>query len=170
MRGTRSTHGGWSGRGPDDGARGARGAMMVKGWIAGAVIALAALVGGCGAGDRADPAATVTRTHSAPAPSASRARPEPAPAPGAQWSYRLLVRRLAGRSLAMPHGRVRVDPALLICSGRGRPVSRGGARRWSRYTCTQTTFRHGVDRDVTFDIRILGPRRLKITSRRYGPA
>jgi hypothetical protein len=48
-------------------------------------------------------------------------------------------------------------------------VSRGATRRWSRYTCTQTMFRGGVDRDLTFDVQILSPGQLKITSRRYGP-
>jgi hypothetical protein len=69
----------------------------------------------------------------------------------------------------MPHGRVRVDPSLLVCSGRGPARRRGGTRRWSRYTCTQTGFRGGVDRDITFDVVIVGPSRLAIGDKRYGP-
>jgi hypothetical protein len=55
-------------------------------------------------------------------------------------------------------------------NGRGASVGGGSARRWGRYTCTQTLFQGDVDRgDVTFDVTILSATQLKITASRYGP-
>jgi hypothetical protein len=79
------------------------------------------------------------------------------------------VARLAGRTLALPKGPVRLNGALLECAGDGAPRQTGSTRRWSRYTCTQTLFRGGVDRDVTFDVAILNSKQLRISSQRYGP-
>jgi hypothetical protein len=133
--------------------------------VAGNVVALGALLAGCGGGDGSDSHAQESTPQSAP----PRSTPAPAPRPGARWSYTQLVRHLAGRRLAMPHGTVRVDPSLLVCNGRGPALRRGGTRRWSRYTCTQTGFRGGVDRDITFDVVIVSPSRLAIGDQRYGP-
>jgi hypothetical protein len=69
----------------------------------------------------------------------------------------------------MGHTRVRLDSALLACNGGGTPIATGRVRRWSSYTCTQTLFHGGVDRDVTFDVEILSKTRLKISSPRPGP-
>ncbi|MFL5859468.1 MAG: hypothetical protein ACJ780_01620 [Solirubrobacteraceae bacterium] len=55
------------------------------------------------------------------------------------------------------------------CNGEGRPMQTGATRSWSRYTCTQTLWQNGMDRDFTFDVTILSPTRLRITSARYGP-
>jgi hypothetical protein len=79
-----------------------------------------------------------------------------------------LVARLAGRTLVLPGGPVRLDGTLLECVGTGAPRTVGSTRRWSRYTCTQTLFRGGVDRDVTFDVAILNVTQLRISSQRYG--
>ena len=91
------------------------------------------------------------------------------PPVGAYWPYEKLVESLAGRTLALPRGPVHLDGALLECNGEGAPVMTGTTRGWSRYTCTQTLFRNGMDRDVTFDVTILSATRLSITSPRYGP-
>lgn len=63
---------------------------------------------------------------------------------------------------------VRLDSALLECNGEGAPRQTGSARGWSRYTCTQTVFQNGVDRDVTFDVAILSATDLRIVFPRSG--
>jgi hypothetical protein len=55
------------------------------------------------------------------------------------------------------------------CNGDGAPLKTGATRRWSRYTCTQTLFQGGADRDVTFDVVISNATQMSITSPRYGP-
>lgn len=138
-----------------------------------ASLALAALLAGCGGGDRA-------KRSTATAPRAPLPPPVATPPPtttnnsgrasaGSSWSYAKLVASLSGRTLALPGGRVRLDGSLLVCNGRGASVAGGSARRWGRYTCTQTLFQGGVDRDVTFDVAILTAAQLKITAPRYGP-
>jgi hypothetical protein len=145
----------------------AREAVGCRGPVAIGIV-VAALLAGCGGSDQAG--SRPERSTAAPKPeSRTGTTPAPPPTPGSRWSYSKLVRKLAGRTLTMPHGRIRLDRGLLECNGRGAPVRRGGTRRWSRYTCTQTSFRGGVDRDITFDVVIRGPSRLEITSERYGP-
>lgn len=92
----------------------------------------------------------------------------PQPSATAYWSYPKLLRRLTGRTLALPTGSVRLDGALLECNGDGAPVKHGTARAWGRYTCTQTLFQGGVDRDVTFDVVIVSDTQMKVVSPRYG--
>jgi hypothetical protein len=91
------------------------------------------------------------------------------PVAGAYWPYEKLVGQLAGRTVSLPRGTVRLQSTLLECNGDGAPVNTGTTRRWSRYTCTQTLFQNGVDRDVTFEVTILSATGLTITSARYGP-
>ena len=91
------------------------------------------------------------------------------PATGAYWPYAKLIGGLTGRTLTLPRGPVHLNGALIECNGEGAPIKAGPTRRWSRYTCTQTLFQNGVDRDVTFDVTILSTTRLSITSPRYGP-
>jgi hypothetical protein len=64
---------------------------------------------------------------------------------------------------------VRLDPSLLECNGEGPALKSGPTRAWSRYTCTQTLFREGVDHDVTFDVVIVSATALRIESPRNGP-
>jgi len=54
---------------------------------------------------------------------------------------------------------VRVDATTTLCSGLGAPVVRSGVHRWSAFYCTFTTFRGGIDRDLDFRVRLVGPRR-----------
>lgn len=133
---------------------------------------VALLLAGCGGGQGAQPSATKAQTRS----SASRSATSPAStasttrssAAGAYWRYDKVVARLAGRTLMLPRGPVRLDPTLLECAGVGKPLKTGPIRRWSRYSCTQTLFKGGVDRDVTFEVEILNATRLTISSERYG--
>jgi hypothetical protein len=85
------------------------------------------------------------------------------------WPYRTLISRIAGKPVTLPDRRIRVDPDLVICSGEGRPIRRGGVRRWKHFTCTQTLFSKGVGRDVTFRVHVLNRVRSLITNARYGP-
>jgi hypothetical protein len=89
--------------------------------------------------------------------------------PVAYWPYEKLVGHLAGRSLPLARGVLHLQSALLECNGDGTPVKTGTTRRWSRYTCTQTLFQNGADRDVTFDVTILSANQLSIGAPRYGP-
>jgi hypothetical protein len=125
---------------------------------------LTLLLGSCGGGSKH------SKSH-APAGSSSSAATNSSPSPSAAafWPYTKLIRMLAGRTLVLPRGQVRLDPALLECNGQGSPLPGALRRSWARYTCTQTTFRGGVDRDVTFDVLILTGTQLKITAPRYGP-
>jgi hypothetical protein len=91
-----------------------------------------------------------------------------APVAGAYWPYRKLVASLAGRTLVLPSGSVRLDASLLECNGEGSPVKDGRSREWSRYICTQTLFRGGVDRDVTFAVAIRNGSEVRIISPHYG--
>jgi hypothetical protein len=61
-----------------------------------------------------------------------------------------------------------LDGALLECNGEGRPAASGRTREWSRYTCTQTLFQGGADRDVTFAVAIQDASDLRIISPHYG--
>jgi hypothetical protein len=137
-------------------------------------LAPAALLVACGGGHRAQSSTSATAARSSISASATSATtPAPSatpPSAGAHWPYNKVVASLAGRTLVLPRGQIRVDPALVTCNGRGATVQIGPTRGWSRYTCTQTLFQGGVDRDVTFDVVILSATQLKISSARYGPS
>jgi hypothetical protein len=148
-----------------------------------AALAVAALLVGCGGGQKAKPsaggahersAASSTATPSATAPAttatttATRTATTPTPPPvAAYWPFEKLVARLAGRTLALPRGPVRLDGALLECNGEGTPARTTRPAGWSRYTCTQM-FGPGGDQDVTFDVVIESATQMRIVSPRYG--
>lgn len=140
----------------------------------GVALALAALLVACGGGHKAKSSTSATAARSpisARATSATTTTPGATPpSAGAYWPYNKVVASLAGQTLVLPGGQIRVDPALVTCNGQGATVQVGPTRGWSRYTCTQTLFKGGVDRDVTFDVVILGATQLKIASARYGPS
>jgi hypothetical protein len=119
--------------------------------------------GGSDSGQRAAPGSSAPRTETG-----QRARSEGGTAHGS-WSYAQLIRRLDGEAVTLDGNRVSLDPGLLTCNGEGPGSPAGGGRRWSRFTCTQTTFRGGVDRDITFEVVVLGDRRFQVTNARYGP-
>ena len=85
------------------------------------------------------------------------------------WPYRTLIARIDGKLVRLPDRRIRVNRDLVICSGEGTPIRRGGVRRWKHFTCTQTLFRGGVDRDITFRVHVLDRTHCLITNARYGP-
>jgi hypothetical protein len=86
------------------------------------------------------------------------------------WSYAALIDRISGTRVRMPNRRVRIQRALVICNGEGKPLRRAGVRRWKHFTCTETLFNpRGVDRDITFRVHVLGRTRFLITNVRYGP-
>jgi hypothetical protein len=104
-----------------------------------------------------------------PATSPSTAATNPTPSAGAYWPYAKLVARLAGRTVTVSNATVRLDASLVECNGDGPPRPNGSTREWSRYTCTQTIFQGGGDRDLTFDVVISSPTQLRISSARSGP-
>jgi hypothetical protein len=131
------------------------------------VLALVVLLAGCGGGGTTT---QTTGTGLGPPPSTtSKLSPTPTFAQQPAWPYAKLVASLSGRTLVVGHATVRLDPALLVCNGGGAPVLSGGARRWRSYTCTQTLFQGGADRDVTFDVEIVSKSQLRIVAPRYGP-
>ena len=85
------------------------------------------------------------------------------------WPYAKLIDRIDGARVRLPNGRARVAAHLVICNGEGRSVVRGRVRRWKHFTCTQTLFRGGVGRDITFRVHVRGQTRFTITHARYGP-
>ena len=100
---------------------------------------------------------------------AGAAPPAPAHPTRWHWPYAKLIKRIDNARIPLPNGRARVAAQLVICNGEGRGVVRRGVRRWRHFTCTQTLFRGGVDRDVTFRVHVRGETRFTITHGRYGP-
>jgi hypothetical protein len=99
-------------------------------------------------------------------PAAQDGRESPSGA-GASWSYDTLLRSIAGEAVRAGRRNVRVEPDLVACSGHGRAVGRPA--RWTRFTCTQATFRRGIGEDITFEVLVLGERRWRIVNARVGP-
>jgi hypothetical protein len=156
---------GWRGAHPRLGPRSLAGRLLAATFVASVALT------GCGGGHAAKPSTgnvQATSSSSRPATSTVTATGTTPPAAEAYWPYNKLVARLDGRTLPFPNEPVRLDDTLLECAGHGPSRRIGVMRRWSRYTCTQTLFRGGVDRDVTFDVTILNATQLRISSERYG--
>ena len=143
--------------------------------LAGRTVAAAVtltLLAGCGGGHASEPStggAQAQSSTSRPATTAATSvTPAARPRADAYWPYQKLVASLSGRTLALPRGRVRLDGALLECSGDGARLRNGGMTGWQRYTCTQTLFQGGVDHDITFDVGILNAQQMRIVSVRSG--
>jgi hypothetical protein len=63
---------------------------------------------------------------------------------------------------------VRIDSDTTLCSGEGRSIRRAGARRWTRFVCTFTTFtKGGADRDLEFRVFVTGRNRYAIRDARW---
>ena len=104
---------------------------------------------------------------------ASSAAPAAAEASAApRWTLAAVLSRIDGAKVIVGRWSGRVDASSTLCSGDGRGALWAGRRHWSRFTCTWTVFdRHGaVDRDVTFRVYVLSPRRFAVASGRFGPA
>jgi len=138
---------------------------------------VAALLVGCGgghqttslAGTTSRPASSATSPATSATTSATTTATSATPPPAdAYWPFEKLVARLAGRTLVLSRGPVRLDVALLECNGEGTRVRSRRTAGWSRYTCTQTLLGRGGDEDVTFDVVIENATQLRIVSPRYG--
>jgi hypothetical protein len=77
-------------------------------------------------------------------PQATSTPSPPRAGSGAAWTEAKLVRRLAGRRIAVGEKEIRVDASTLTCGGTGRPAGRrGGEPTWRRFRCVQPTFPPG---------------------------
>jgi hypothetical protein len=99
-----------------------------------------------------------------PTPSPGRA----ASGPVTTWTHATVLRRIAGRRVAVAGNTVRIDPATVTCGGIGAPVRRDGRREWSRFRCVQPTFPPGsvVGPDAIFTVHPAGSRRFTVTDTR----
>jgi hypothetical protein len=84
------------------------------------------------------------------------------------WPMAKVMRSIDGARVRVGTRVVRIDTETTLCAGEGRSVRRRGIRRWSRFACTFTTFtRQGVDRDLDFQVRVVGRRRFVIYHARW---
>jgi hypothetical protein len=89
--------------------------------------------------------------------------PAAVPASTAYWPLAKAMRMLDGTRVRVGSRVVRIRSETTLCAGEGASIRRRGVRRWSRFTCTYTTFtRQGLDRDLDFRIRVTGARRFTI--------
>jgi hypothetical protein len=73
------------------------------------------------------------------------------------WSMAKVMRSIDGVRVRVGTRVVRIEGETTLCSGRGLSIRRAGVRRWTRFSCTFTTFTsRGVGRDVEFRVRVLG--------------
>jgi hypothetical protein len=91
-----------------------------------------------------------------------------APAAGATlrwyWPMAKVMRLIDDTRIRVGTRAVRIHSETTLCSGERPSVRRQGIRRWSRFSCTFTTFtRQGLDRDLDFRVRVVGRRRFVIT-------
>ncbi len=97
------------------------------------------------------------------------AAPAPAHSTRTSWSYAALMQKMDGVTVRLAGRRFRVRSEFVICNGEGRAVRRAGVRRWKHFTCTQTLFRGGLGRDMTWRVHVLGRKRFRISDARWGP-
>lgn len=87
---------------------------------------------------------------------------------GAYWPHVKVMREVDGARVRVGTRTVRVDAETTLCSGEGRGILRRGARTWTHFRCTFTTFTpRGVGPDVEFRVHVLDARRMAITSARW---
>jgi hypothetical protein len=88
---------------------------------------------------------------------------------GAAWTKDELLRRLAGRRVAIGDRTIRVDASTVTCGGTGRPAGRRGGRpTWRRFRCIQPTFPAGsvAGPDAIFVAAPVDRAQLRVTDRR----
>jgi hypothetical protein len=89
---------------------------------------------------------------------------EPAPS----WPLPRLMAAIDGKRVIAAGRSIRIETESTLCGGEGRSVRSGGVRRWSRFACTYTTFgARGIERDLEFHVRVVGPRRIAVTAARW---
>jgi hypothetical protein len=150
--------------------------------LAAAALGLVAVVVLAWGGSIADDPPSPPRSSPPPPEQAGRSAAPPAPPPtslerparaspraeGVHWPMGKLMRTLDGSRIRIGTTVVRVEADTTLCSGENTPERRNGARSWTRFRCTFTTFVRGVpDRDVEFRVRPVGPRRLSVTGARW---
>jgi hypothetical protein len=110
------------------------------------------------------------------APKHRPAKPTPTPSPAqtaegpvTTWTHATVLRRIAGRRIAVAGKSVRIDPATVTCGGIGAPVRRNGHREWARFRCLQPTFPPGsvVGPDAIFTVQPGGPRGFTVADARF---
>ena len=80
------------------------------------------------------------------------------------WPMAKLMRAIDDVRVRVGTRVVRVHAETTLCSGEGPSIRRAGTRRWSRFSCTYTTFtKQGVDRDLDFRVRVTGLKRFVIS-------
>jgi hypothetical protein len=86
------------------------------------------------------------------------------------WSHSRVMSRIDGARLAIGGWSQRVQRESTLCSGDGRPRRWSGVPHWKHFVCTWTVFsaRGAIDRDVTFHVHTLTPRRFLITNPHFG--
>jgi hypothetical protein len=128
---------------------------------------LALAAGGCGGGsDASDGAPTPTGTPATRSDATPTATPD---ASGVAWPQAKVLRRLAGRRVAIGDKVIRVDASTVTCGGTGRPAGRvHGRPAWSRFRCVQPTFPAGsvAGPDAIFFVQPVDRTRLMVTERR----
>lgn len=110
------------------------------------------------------------------APRHRPAKPTATPSPGlpgagpaTTWAHATVLRRIAGRRIAVAGRTVRIDAGTVTCGGIGAPVQRDGHREWARFRCVQPTFPPGsvVGPDAIFTVQPAGPRRFTVAGARF---
>jgi uncharacterized Zn-binding protein involved in type VI secretion len=85
-----------------------------------------------------------------------------------RWSLARVMHAIDGRRVPVDGRRVRIEGDSTLCGGLGASVRVAGVRRWSRFACTFTAFgARGIERDLDFRVRVLGARRIALTSARW---
>lgn len=79
------------------------------------------------------------------------------------WPVAKVMHAVDGARVRVGARVVRINTQTTLCSGEGRSIRRRRVRIWSRFTCTFTTFaRSGVDRDLEFEVYVIGRARYAI--------
>ena len=96
------------------------------------------------------------------------AAPAAAHTGGAFWSVAQVMSAIDDARIRVGTKVVRVDGDTTLCSGEGRAKLRRGARTWTHFRCTFSTFTaRGPGRDVEFRFHALDSRRIATTSARW---
>jgi hypothetical protein len=91
------------------------------------------------------------------------AAPAAAVSVGSYWSVAKVMHKIDGVRVRAGAKVVRIQSETTLCAGTGPSIRVHGVRRWRRFACTFTTFsRNGVDRDLEFVARVLGPKRFEL--------
>jgi hypothetical protein len=81
---------------------------------------------------------------------------------GRFWSIAHVMRATDGVHLRVGTRVVRLHADTMLCSGEGRRIRLHGVRMWSRFACTFTTTKGGVDLDLEFQVYVTGRTRFAI--------